>query len=87
MLAGTVHAFLPHSAFRIDCAELAREDAVEVFNVIFRPLDAGRHHRGREAGLVRQDCVSDDGEVDEGELVNVLVEVAVEDALSVKFSK
>lgn len=83
MLAGALHTLLPHGAFRVDGAELAREDGVEVLDVVLGPLDARRHHGRLEARLVREDGVADDGEVDEGDLEDVLVQVAVEDALPI----
>lgn len=41
VLAGAAHAFLPHGAVRVEGAELAREDVVEVLDVVLGPLDAG----------------------------------------------
>ena len=47
------------------------------------PLDAGGHEDLREAFLVDVYCVFDDGEVDVGDLEDVVGEVAFEAALSV----
>ena len=82
VLLSALHALGPRGAVAVDGAELPRQDRVEVLDVVLGPLDARRHHRRREARLVRHDRVADDGEVYVGYLVDVVVQVAVEDALS-----
>ena len=51
--------------------------------MFLRPLDAGGHEDLGETLLIDVDCVFDDGEVDVGDLEDVVGEVAFEAALSV----
>ncbi len=52
--------------------------------MLLGPFDAGRHENLRKAGLVDADGVFDDGEVDEGDLEDVVREVAFEYACSIR---
>lgn len=64
---------LPHAA------QLPPQQRVELVQPLLRPLHAAAHHDGRETLLVRLDRVADEGEVDVGELVDVVGQVAFED--------
>ena len=55
-------------------------------DVFFRPLDARRHERLREASLEGGDCVLDEEEIKVGDLEDVVGEVAFEGALPVLHS-
>lgn len=76
-----LHTLRPRLAPLLHTAKLAQQNCIEVIDVLFRPLDARGHHDGRKTRLEDERRVFDDGEVDEGDLVDVDVEVAVEDAL------
>lgn len=75
-----VDAFLPHGCPALHGAELSGEERVEAVEVLFGPFDAGAGHYGGEALLVDADGMFDEGEVNVGDLENVLGEVAFEDA-------
>lgn len=82
MLVSLVHALPPGLAAALRAAELTCQDAVEGLDLFLGPLDAGTHHRWREAALEAADGVADDGEVNKRELPDVEVEVTLKDALS-----
>lgn len=75
-----VDAFLPDRGPALHGAELSREKRVETVEVLLGPFDTGAGHYGGEALLVDADSVFDEGEVDVGDLEDVLGEVAFEDA-------
>ena len=83
VLLGRVHAPRPSLAVLLLAAELPGEDGVEGVDLLLGPLDTRAHHGGREAGLEAADRVADDGEVDKRDFPDVLVQVALEDALPV----
>jgi len=72
MVMRLLHTFLPKRAILIDATQLPRQDDVEIINMLFRPLHASRHKNLREALLVYVNGVFDDGEVDEGDLEDVV---------------
>ena len=78
-----LHASLVRLALAVHTTQLSPQQRIELIHMLLRPLGTRRHHGHGEAGLVDEDRVLDRGKVDEAELVNVRVEVAFEDALSV----
>ena len=81
MFLRQLQTLIPRLALLLHTAQLPLQYYVEVINMLFRPLDARRHDRLREAGLERGDGVLDDKEVDVGDLEDVVWQVAFECAL------
>lgn len=81
MYARTFHAFLKDITVLRQVAELSFEHTIEIIHMLFRPFHTGGHHDHWEAGLIYQSRVFDDGEVNEGHLINVKMKIALEDAL------
>lgn len=84
MLLGSLHALVPRLRPTLGATKLPRQDGIERFDLLLGPLDAGAHHGRGEAALEAADCVLDDGEVDEGQLPNVEVQISLENALPVE---
>ena len=81
MLLRPVHALRPHWSPVLRAAELPRQDYVEGFHLLLGPLDAGAHHRRREAALEALYCVVNYREIHKRQLPDVQVKIALEDAL------
>lgn len=77
-----LHALLIHIPVFRDTAQLPLQNSVEPVHMLFSPLDTRRHHDHGKTLLVDQSGVFDDVEVDEGDLIDVQVEIALENALS-----
>lgn len=84
MLLGPLHALVPSLCLALGAAELPRQDDIEGLDLLLGPLDAGAHHGRWEAALEAADRVLDDGEVDERQLPDVEVQIALENTLPVE---
>lgn len=82
MLPRSAHTVPPRLAPLSHAAELLRQQVVELIEPLFGPFHARGHHDGGEAFLESGDCVFDEGEVDVGELEDVVAEVAGEHDLA-----
>jgi hypothetical protein len=82
----SVHALLPRLTAAVDTTQLSRQDYIELIYMLLCPADASRHHGRWKASLVDKHGVSYHREIDERDLVDVEVEIAVKDALSVGMS-
>lgn len=83
MLLCSIHTLGPDGTPSVCAAQLPAKDAVECFDLFLGPFDAGAHHRARETVLKAGNRILDEGEVHEGDLPDVEMEVALENALSV----
>ncbi len=79
---GPLHTHLPSVAAFFYATQLPQEDCIKVIDMLLCPLDARGHHDGRETILEDDGSVFDDGEVDERNLVNVHMKIAIKYALT-----
>jgi hypothetical protein len=70
-----LHANHPSLTLLRHRAQLPLQQLIEVIDVLLGPFDTGTHHDHWETALVDQGGIFDEGEVDEGDLVDVMVEV------------
>jgi hypothetical protein len=82
MYVSTLHTLFPRIAVFGNTTELPFEDTIEIVHMFLCPFDASGHHGHGKAALVDERSVFDNGEVDEGDLVDVEMEVSFENALS-----
>lgn len=81
MLFRLIHALLKSGTTSFSAAQLSGKNDIESVNLFLGPLDARTHEQRWETGLKSRDSVFDDGEVDKGQLPDVLMQVAFENAL------
>jgi hypothetical protein len=81
MLFRLVHTLIISGTTSFGAAQLSGKNDIESVNLFLGPLDACTHEQRWKTGLKCRDSVFDDGEVDKGQLPNVLMQVALENAL------
>lgn len=84
VLLGALDTVVPLLAVLLQLANLARQQVVELVDMLLGPLDRGARHGRRKARLVDGNGVADERKVDVGDLVQVLVQVAGVGALSAR---
>lgn len=82
MFMRLIHAVFPHLCVLTYATQLSSQEHIKLIDMLFGPLDARRHEYLREALLVDVDCVLDDGEVNIGDLEDVVRKVAFKNALA-----
>jgi hypothetical protein len=75
------HAFVPQIATLVYTAQLPLQQGVKLVDVLLCPLDARGHELLGKALLEHVDGVFDDGEVNVGDLEDVVGQIAFENAL------
>jgi len=82
MRPNNIHTIPPHLPPLLNSTQLPNKQGIKDFKVAIRPTDTRAHGRGWERGLKYEHSVLDHGEVDVRDGENVLVQIAIEDTLT-----